>query len=200
MAFIKNYYPILLESLLFVCFLSLFEYVMYYIILAPDNKVIIQDKVDDDIKKALDINVDLKYPDKIKEELEKHPLMAQLALNFINNKKKIDLKNTGYRYYLQQLDDSMANENQTRRYGVTILIFILFLLMIIFALYGRFIIKVPFSPMAILTSISITFVFIAFMQLYFVYKVTPQFKMINNKSIEKAMYGFMLGKPLELPK
>jgi hypothetical protein len=48
-------------------------------------------------------------------------------------------------------------------------------------------------------SIGITFSLIVMMQLYFVYVVTPKLKLVNNKSIEKAMYAFMLGKPLELP-
>jgi len=198
MSFIKNYYPILLESLLFVCFLSLFEYIMYYAMLAPDNKKSIQEKVDNDVKASLEFDINVENVDKIKEQLANNPMMAQLVLNYIDSNNSIDLKNTGYRYYLQQLDDAMIGENNIRKYGVTILIFIIFLLTAIFALYGRFIIKVPFNMLAILSSISITFVFIVIMQLYFIYRVTPQLKMVNNKSIEKAMYGFMLGKPVEL--
>lgn len=200
MSFVKNYYPILLESLLFVCLLSLFEYVMYYIILAPENKGKIQSKVDNDVKKALDFDVEVEYPDELEKFLETHPTMAKLALNYIKSKDKPDLNETGYRYYLQQLDDAMQTENSIRKYGVTILIFILFLLLSIFILYGRYIIRVPFSMVTIAYSIGITFTLIVMMQLYFIYVVSPQLKLVNNKSIEKAMYAFMLGKPLELAK
>jgi hypothetical protein len=198
MSFVKNYYPILLESLLFVCLLSLFEYVMYYIILAPENKVKIQDKVDSDVKTALDFDVDVEYPEDIEKLLETHPTFAKLALKYIKTENRPDLKQTGYRYYLQQLDEAMQTENSIRKYGVTILIFILFLLLFIFILYGRYIIRVPFSMVTIAYSIGITFTLIVMMQLYFIYVVSPQLKMVNNKSIEKAMYAFMLGKPLEL--
>jgi hypothetical protein len=203
MSFIKKYYPILLESLLFVCLLSLFEYVMYYIILAPDNKKMIQDKVDKDVKKSLDFDINtlnLNNSDELTKQLEKHPLLAKMALDYIQNSESPDFKNTGYRYYLQQLDELMQTENKVRLYGVTILIFILFLLLFIFILYGRYIIKVPFNMEQIAASISITFILIVCMQLYFIYIVTPKLKMVNDKSIQKALYAFMLGKPLELPK
>jgi len=203
MSFIKKYYPILLESLLFVCLLSLFEYIMYYIILAPDNKKIIQAKVDTDVKKSLnfDINtLNVNNSEELTKQLEKNPLLAKMALDYIQNSESPDFKNTGYRYYLQQLDEAMQTENKVRRYGVTILIIILFMLLFIFVLYGRYIIKVPFNMKQIAASISITFILIVCMQLYFVYIVTPKFKMVNDKSIQKALYAFMLGKPLELPK
>ena len=199
MSFVKNYYPILLESLLFVCLLSLFEYVMYYIILAPENKGKIQGKVDVDIKKALNFLDDVQYSDDVIANLEKQPTLAKLTLEYIKSKDKPDLKQTGYRYYLQQLDEAMAAENMIRKSGVTILIFILFLLLFIFILYGRFIIKVHFSMKHIAYSISLTFTMIVIMQLYFIYVVSPQLKVVNNKSIEKAIYAFMLGKDLELP-
>jgi hypothetical protein len=95
MSFVKNYYPILLESLLFVCLLSLFEYIMYYIILAPDNKTIIQSKVDDDVKKALNFETDFNNPVNLKKTLESQPGLAKMALQYINNSEKIDLKQTG---------------------------------------------------------------------------------------------------------
>jgi magnesium-transporting ATPase (P-type) len=176
---------------------------MYYIILAPDNKKIIQAKVDSDVKKSLnfDINsLNVNNSEELTKQLEKHPLLAKMALDYIQNSESPDLKNTGYRYYLQQLDEAMINENNIRRYAVTILIFIFFLLLFIFVLYGRYIINVPFNLKQIGTSISITFILIACMQLYFVYIVTPKLKMVNDKSIQKALYAFMLGKPLELPK
>lgn len=204
MSFIKNYYPILLESLLFVCLLSLFEYILYYFVLAPDNEVIIQSKVNNDVKNALNFDVNnVEYPDKIKEELEKHPLLAKLTLDYVKSENKPNLRNAGYRYYLQQLDASMAAENRVRRYAVTILIFILFLLLFIFILYGRYIINVTFNMHSIGYSIGITFLFIVMMQLYFIYRVSPQLKVVNDQSIKKAIYGFLLGKPLklaELPK
>jgi hypothetical protein len=201
MSFIKNYYPILLESLLFVCLLSLFEYILYYLVLAPDNEVIIQNKVNTDVKKALDFDMtNVEYPDKLKEELEKQPLMAKLALDYIKSDNKVDLRKTGYRYYLEQLDANMSAENKIRRYGVTVLIFILFLLLFIFVLYGRFIIKVNFNMSSIAYSIGITFTLIVMMQLYFIYKVSPQLKVVNDQSIAKAIYGFLLGKPLQLAK
>ena len=200
LSFVKNYYPILLESLLFVCLLSLFEYIMYYIILAPENKAKIQGKVDVDIKKALNFLDDMEYSDDVLANLEKQPTLAKLALEYIKKEDKPDLKQTGYRYYLQQLDEAMAAENMIRKAGVTILIFILFLLLFIFILYGRYIIRVNFSMKHIGYSIGITFVMIVVMQLYFIYVVSPQLKVVNNKSIEKAIYAFMLGKPLELPK
>lgn len=199
MSFIKTYYPILLEGTLFVVLLSLFEYVMYYLILAPDNKVKIQRKVERDVASAMEFDIDMENNEKIEESLRKNPLLAKLALSYIRNgHSKTDLKKAGYRYYLEQLDEVMQNENTTRFYGVTILILILFLLNTVFVLYGRFIIKVPFSLIAIFSSIFITYIFIIMMQLHFVYNVSPQFRMINNKAIEQAIYGFILGKPMEI--
>lgn len=174
---------------------------MYYLILAPDNKKIIQSKVNNDIKKAVnfdttDINID--YPEQLKEQLSKHPLLAKMALSYIKDTEGPDIKKAGYRYYLQQLDNAMITENRVRRYGVTILIFILFLLLFIFILYGRFIIHVNFNMVSIAYSIGITFTFIVIMQLYFIYVVSPQLKMVNDKSIQKAIYAFFLDKPLKL--
>ena len=170
MSFIKNYYPILLESLLFVCLLSLFEYVLYYYVLAPDNEVQIQNKVNKDVKNALNFDMQhVEYPDQLKDNLKQNPFLAKFTLDYIKSNDKPDLKKAGYRYYLQQLDAIMAAENTVRRYAVTVLILILFLLLFIFILYGRYIIKVQFNMYAIYSSIVITFIFIVVMQLYFIY-------------------------------
>lgn len=200
MPFVKKYYPILLESLLFVCLLSLFEYVMYYIILAPDNKRKIQEQVDLDIKKSLNFMDNFQYADDIVEKLQNYPILAKFILDYIKNKDAFKIKKLGYRYYLQQLDEQMQNENKIRKVGVTVLIIILFLLLFIFILYGRYIINVNFSMRKIAYSIGLTFTMIVAMQLYFIYIITPKLKMVNTKSIEKTIYGFMLGKSLELAK
>lgn len=197
----KDYYPILLESLLFVCLLSLFEYILYYLVLAPDNKRMIQSKVNKDIKSAINFDIDnAEYSDKLKEELTKRPFLAKMVLDYIKSDDKPDLKKAGYRYYLQQLDAIMTTENTVRQYGVTILIFVLFLLLFVFILYGRYIIKASFNMYAIATSISITFIFIVVMQLYFIYRVSPQLKVVNDQSINKAILAFLLDKPLILAK
>jgi hypothetical protein len=212
MSFVRNYYPILLEGLLFVCILSFFEYLLYYIVLAPDNKKAIQGKLEKDVKKAITfINLGTQTDD-IKQYFTDNPFLAKLVLDFIETKEtntgstgSTDLsdnifKKTGYRYYLQQLDEQMENENKMRKNGVTILIFILCLLMIIFILYGRYIIQVNFDMRVIMSAIAFTFVLIVLMQLYFIYRVSPQLKLFNNGSIQRAIYGFMLGKEDITPK
>lgn len=197
MSFIRNYYPILLESLLFVCMLSLFEYIMYYLILAPDNVKTIQNKISKDISKQLNKNTELNQ-EELLQYLRDNPVIAQMVYAYIESGQGSNLSNTGYRYYLQQLDQIMADENANRRIGVTILIVFLFLLLFIFVLYGRYIIMAKFSMWAIFTSIAITFIFIVMMQLYFIYIVTPKLKMVNDKSIERAIYEFLLKQQQEI--
>ena len=209
MSFVRNYYPILLEGLLFVCILSFFEYVLYYTVLEPDHKKAIQGKVEKDVKKAISLISLGQNIDTFKQYFTDNPILAKLVLDFIDTKETNNIniinntklnnneslfKQTGYHYYLKQLDEQMMNENKIRKYGVTILIFILCLLMIIFILYGRYIIKVNFDMRLIMSSITFTFVLIVIMQLYFIYGVSPQLKLFNNGAIERAIYGFMLGK------
>lgn len=169
-----EYYPILLEGVIFVFLLSLFEFILFYVILAPENSVKIQDKVNKDIQKVFQPNLEKLSSDNLK------------YITLIAN------HNNGYRYYLSQLDTEMQKENKNRKLILVFIIIIFLLMVFILYLYGRFIIKSKFTFKTIIVSILITYVLIIIMQLHVVYGVIPKLAMTNDDEITNHVYQYIL--------
>ena len=205
----RKIYRTIFEALCFVSLLSLFEFILFYVIIAPLNEKKTTNIIIRNLKKLV-TTVDV--PDKFDVSIPKFILSDignKLTSGFDPNLNHAFTSNGAPSSYMIELkkvithrfqaigslfgliDQEFAYENTMKLYLTIVIILSIFLLAIIWFIFGYYVYGYKLARRSFLISIPITFVFTGAGQIFFAMYIIPRFQLANNATMEGKMFQLL---------